>query len=98
MIEEPKKELTEGPRASTDSGENNSGSFSASTASFGRRAFLGRVGVSTVAAATGVGVPALLSPEKAQAEEIGPVGDQHRRAEAFLVRLRTALAERKVPL
>jgi hypothetical protein len=67
-------------------------------APFGRRSFLGRVGVSAVAAATGVGFPALLSPEKARAEEIGPIADQRRREEALRVRLRTALAERRVPL
>src|SRR5439155_5662201 len=98
MIEEPQKELAEGPRASGESSRNGSGSLSATTASFGRRAFLGQIGFSTVAAATSVGLPASLSPEDAQAEEIGPVGDQRRRNEALRARLRTALAERRAPL
>src|SRR5690348_16812047 len=99
MIEEPQKELAEGPRASGESSGNGSGSFrDYCFVRSNRRAFLGQIGVSTAAAAVGVGFPALLSPEKTQAEEIGPVGDQRRRGEALLVRLRTALAERRVPL
>src|SRR5207249_1039590 len=62
-----------------------------------RRAFLGRVGLPTVAAA-GVGFSGLLSTETAQAEGIGPGTDERRRDEALLVRLRTALAERSVHL
>jgi len=55
MTEKPKEDLAEARRASSDSDENSSGSVSAATASFGRRAFLGRVGLSTVAAATNPG-------------------------------------------
>jgi membrane-associated phospholipid phosphatase len=66
--------------------------------SFERRVFLGRIGLSTVAAARGVGLPALLSPEDAQAEEIRSVDDHRRPEKAFLLRFRTALAERSVPL
>ncbi len=77
--------------------------------SLSRRSFLGRAGASTaVAAAAGVGLPSLLLSANAEARGVANIADQHegsrdddeddssRRARAFRIRLRAAIAERNV--
>jgi hypothetical protein len=63
-----------------------------------RRAFLGSAVGTTALAAGTAGLPTLLEPQTAKADDIGPLCDERRRSEAFQVRLRTAIAERRVPL
>ena len=64
-----------------------------------RRGFLGRVGITaTLTAAASAGLLSLLAPRILEAEEIGPVNDQQRRAQALRVRLRTAIAQHRIPL
>jgi hypothetical protein len=73
-----------------------------------RRKFLGRVSVSAAAVATSVGVPSSLanrrieSGREAQREALEQAseedGDQSRRERAFRIRLKTAIAERNVPV
>ena len=73
-----------------------------------RRKFLGRVSVSAAAVATSVGVPSSLanrrieSGREAQREALEQAseedGDQSRKERAFRVRLKTAIAERNVPV
>jgi hypothetical protein len=63
-----------------------------------RRAFLGSAVGTTGLAAGAVGLSTALKPPSAEAEETWPASDQRRREEAFLVRLQTAIAERRVPL
>src|SRR5260370_2951689 len=77
--------------------------------SLSRRSFLGRAGASTaVAAAAGVGLPSLLLSANAEARGVANIADQHegsrdddeddssRRARAFRIRLRAAIAERNI--
>ena len=67
--------------------------------SLDRRRFLGRVGITTtLTAAAGAALPSLLTPRILEAEEIGPVNDQRRRAQAFRVRVQAATAEFTIPL
>ena len=78
--------------------------------SLSRRSFLGRAGASTaVAAAAGVGLPSLLLSVNAEARGVANGDDHHevsrdddddssRRAQAFRLRLKTAIAERDVPI
>jgi hypothetical protein len=79
--------------------------------SLSRRSFLGRAGASTaVAAAAGVGLPSLLLSANAEARGVANIADRHegsrdddeddssRRARAFRIRLRAAIAERNVPV
>jgi hypothetical protein len=73
-----------------------------------RRKFLGRVSISAAAVATGVGVPSSLANQRiesgsaAQREALAPAseedGDQPRREVAFRIRVKTAIAERDVPV
>ena len=73
-----------------------------------RRKFLGRVSVSAAAVATAVGVPSSLANQRiesgsaAQSEALTQAseedGDQPRKERAFRLRLRTAIAERNVPV
>jgi len=73
-----------------------------------RRKFLERVSVSAAAMATAVGVPSSLanqriesgSPEQREAlrEASEEEGDQSRKERAFRIRLKTAIAERNVPV
>jgi hypothetical protein len=84
---------------------------SAESNSLSRRSFLGRAGASTaVAAAAGIGLPSLLLSVNAEARAVANIADQDevfrgddgddssRRARAFRIRLRTAIAERNVPV
>ena len=72
--------------------------------SLSRRSFLCRAGTSTAVAAAGVGFPALLLTEKVQARgfdrdrEDEDVDDSSRKARSFQIRLKAAIAERKVPV
>lgn len=75
--------------------------------SLSRRKFLGRMSVSAAAAATAVGVPSLANQrlESGSAEQREALthaseedGDQPRRQRAFRIRLKTAIAERDVPV
>jgi hypothetical protein len=79
--------------------------------SLSRRSFLGRAGASTaVAAAAGVGLPSLLLTGNAEARGVANIadqnevskddedGDQPRRERAFRIRLKTAIAERDLPV
>jgi len=78
--------------------------------SLSRRSFLGRAGASTaVAAAAGVGLPSLLLSVNAEARGVTNGDDHHevsrdddddssRRARAFRIRLKAAIAERDVPV
>jgi hypothetical protein len=78
--------------------------------SLSRRSFLGRAGASTAVAAAGVGLPSLLLSVNAGARGVANIGDHDevsrdndnddssRRARAFRIRLKTAIAERDVPV
>ena len=66
--------------------------------SYDRRGFLGRIGITTTAAAASVGLPTLLGPEVLEGEEIGPVNDRLRSVEAFQIRTRAAIAQIRTPL
>lgn len=73
-----------------------------------RRKFLGRASVSAAAVATATGIPSLLGNQRiesgsaAQREALTHVseedGDQSRREQAFRLRVKTAIAERNVPV
>src|ERR1700675_2698492 len=70
-----------------------------------RRAFLGRASPSTAVAAASVGFPALLLTENAEARAVPRIadvgdeeGDSSRRERSFQIRLKAAIAERKVPV
>jgi hypothetical protein len=73
-----------------------------------RRKFLGRVSVSAAAMATAVGVPSSLANHRiesgnaarneARTQDSDEDGDQPRRERAFQIRLKTAIAERDVPV
>jgi len=70
-----------------------------------RRAFLGRASTSTAVAAASVGFPALLLTENAEARAVPHIadqgdeeGDSSRRERSFQIRLKAAIAERKVPV
>ena len=73
--------------------------------SLSRRSFLGRAGTSTAVAAASVGFPALLLTEKVEARGVTRIADQDdeeddssRRGRSFRIRLKAAIAERKVPV
>jgi hypothetical protein len=73
--------------------------------SLSRRSFLGRAGTSTaVAAAASVGLPSLLLSKNAEAHRVVGVDEQDdddetsRRARSFQIRLKAAIAERKIPV
>ena len=79
--------------------------------SLSRRSFLGRAGASTaVAAAAGVGLPSLLLTVNSEARGVANTADHDkvsrdddeddssRRARAFRIRLKAAIAERNVPV
>lgn len=76
--------------------------------SLSRRKFLGRMSVSAAAVATAVGVPSSLANQRLEsgsAEQREALrhaseedGDQPRRERAFRIRLKTAIAERDVPV
>ena len=73
--------------------------------SLSRRSFLGRASTSTAVAAASVGFPALLLTENAEARGLGGAADQDddeddssRRGRSFQIRLKAAIAERKVPV
>src|SRR5229473_5431346 len=76
--------------------------------SLSRRKFLGRVSVSAAAMATAVGVPSSLANHRiksgsaARSEALAQAsdedGDQSRKERAFRIRLKTAIAERNVPV
>jgi hypothetical protein len=72
--------------------------------SLSRRSFLGRASTSTAVAAASVGFPALLLTENAAARGVARItdqdegeGDSSRRERSFQIRLKAAIAERKVP-
>jgi hypothetical protein len=73
--------------------------------SLSRRSFLGHTGASTLAAAAAtVGLPSVLLSENAKARRVadqdavsGDDEDSSRRARSFQIRLKAALAERKIP-
>jgi hypothetical protein len=70
--------------------------------SLSRRSFLGRASTSTAVAAASVGFPALLLSDDAAAhgvtDEGDDEGDSSRRERSFQIRLKAAIAERKVPV
>jgi hypothetical protein len=76
--------------------------------SLSRRRFLGRASVSAAAVATAAGIPSLLANQRiesgsaAQREALTHAfeedGDQSRKEQAFRLRLKTAIAERDVPV
>ena len=73
--------------------------------SLSRRSFLGRASTSTAFAAASVGFPALLITENAAARGAAGISDQDdeeadssRRGRSFQIRLKAAIAERKVPV
>jgi PAP2 superfamily len=68
------------------------------SAPVGRRAFLSSAVRTTGLAAGAVGLSTALKPQSAEAEDTWRDSDERRREQAFLVRLRTASAERRVPL
>src|ERR1700726_230212 len=73
--------------------------------SLSRRSFLGRASTSTAVAAASVGFPALLLTENGAARGVARIPDQgdneddsSRRERSFQIRLKAAIAERKVPV
>src|SRR2546426_6322359 len=80
----------------------------ASSPSLSRRAFLARLTVSTAVASTAMGAPTVLAKKetesgdhddkRAEAQLSEMVGGEPRREQAFQLRLRAAIAERKVPI
>ncbi len=76
--------------------------------SLSRRKFLGRVSVSAAAMATAVGVPSSLAKHRIESgsaprsealtQASDEDGDQSRKERAFRIRLKTAIAERNVPV
>lgn len=75
---------------------------SSSPSSPSRRRFLGNLGGITAATITGsvFGLPSLIGTESTEVEaaEIGPLNRRQRRKEAFRIRKRAALFERRLPL
>jgi hypothetical protein len=86
----------------------NAGGTAGQASPLSRRKFLGRASVSAAAVATAAGIPSLLANQRiesgsaAQREALTHAseedGDQSRREQAFRLRLKTAIAERDVPV
>jgi hypothetical protein len=74
------------------------------SSSLSRRSFLGRAGTSTAVAVASVGFPALLLSENVEARGVARIADQDddeddsRRGRSFRIRLKAAIAERKIPV
>jgi hypothetical protein len=73
--------------------------------SLSRRSFLGRAGTSTAVAAASVSFPALLLTQNVEARGVARIADQDddeedssRRGRSFRIRLKAAIAERKIPV
>ena len=75
---------------------------SSASNSLSRRSFLGRASTSTAVAAAGVSFPVLLLSDNVAARGVPDEGDVHgdssRRERSFQIRVKAAIAERKVPV